>query len=154
MTRFYDDKSFGAMRQINMAGIADVAVGSARSAAVVVNRKTMMANVTIKDFNIEVLAGATCTGTGSMPTEVYTFTLNKSKAGTGALEALGTGTIGTGAQGAANGSILDCAVTSGTAAQLAIGDDLIFQANIGTSLGDASVQVRANVAYVERYVVD
>lgn len=148
MSDFYDDPRWGVKRSITLADNADGAIGSARSAAVELNRKTMFDNVTIKDFNIECLVGATCTGTGGVATEVYTLTIGKSVDGTGAFSAIGTATIGT--AGHADNSVVDAAVTE---TNLDAGDDLVFRAEIGTSLGDNSLVARAHVSYVERFVV-
>jgi hypothetical protein len=147
MSGTYDDLRWGVLHQMTLSNNADAAIGSARAAAVVLARKTFMENVTVKDFNLEVVVGATCTGTGGVATEVYTLIIGKSAAGTGAVSAIGTATVGTG--GAADDSVVDGTVTE---TNFSSGDDIVFQASIGTSLGDNSLVARANISYVERYV--
>ena len=146
MSDFYDSARFGARHVLVMQKAADAALGSAAAAQTVYNRKTMMMAVTIKDWNLEVLTGATCTGTGGVTTEVWTLKLGKSAAGTGTISNIGTITVGT--AGAANGTVVDGTVTE---TNLAAGDDLVWYTDAGTALGDNSLIARANVMYVERY---
>jgi len=149
MGGFYDDPRFGVIQQMTLAENADTAIGSARAAAVELNRKTVLTNITVKDWNLECLVGATCTaGTaGAGATEVYTLTIGKSAAGTGTYAAIGTATVGTAGQ--ADNSVLDCTCTE---TNFSAGDDIVFRAEIGTSLGDNSLVARANVSFVERFV--
>ena len=146
MSDFYDSARYGAQHVLIMSKTADGALGSAASAQTVYNRKTMMMNVTIKDWNLEVLTGATCTGTSQVATQVWTLKLGKSAAGTGAISAIGTATVGTAGQ--ADNSVLDASVTE---TNLSAGDDLVWYTDAGTALGDNSLVARANVLYVERY---
>ena len=146
MSDFYDSARYGARKTIVMAKAADAALGSAASAQTVYNRKTMMTNVTIKDWNLEVLTGATCTGTGGVTTEVWTLKIGKSAAGTGTISNIGTITVGT--AGVADSSVVDGTVTE---TNLSAGDDLVWYTDAGTALGDDSLIARANVLYVERY---
>ena len=146
MSDFYDSARYGARNTIVMAKVADGALGSAASAQTVYNRKTMMTNVTIKDWNLEVLANATCTGTGGVTTEVWTLKLGKSAAGTGTISNIGTITVGT--AGVAANSVVDGTVTE---TNLSAGDDLVWYTDAGTALGDDALIARANVLYVERY---
>jgi len=146
MSDFYDSDRYGARHVLVMAKVADGALGSAASAQTEYNRKTMMMAVTIKDWNLEVLTGATCTGTGGVTTEVWTLKLGKSAAGTGSISNIGSITVGT--AGAADNSIVDGTVTE---TNLAAGDDLVWYTDAGTALGDNSLIARANVLYVERY---
>jgi len=143
----YEDPRYGVIQSLCMANAADAAVGSAAAARVELHRKTFLKAVTVKDWNLEVLTGATCTGTGGVVGEVYQLAIGKSLAGTGSLSMLGTAQVGTAGQ--ANDSILDAALTE---TNFAAGDDIIFTAEIGTALGDNSLVARANVSYVERYV--
>jgi len=144
---FYDNPRFGVVQQMTLAKAADAAIGSARAAAAEIDRKTVMTNITVKDFNLEVLVGATCTGTSEVSTQIYLLTVGKSAAGTGAYAAFGTATVGT--AGAADLSVIDGSVTE---TNLAAGDDIVFRAEIGTALGDNSLVARANVSYVEHFV--
>lgn len=146
MSDFYDSARYGARHLVVMANAADAALGSAAAAQTEFNRKTMMTNVTIKDWNLEVLTGATCTGTGGVTTEVWTLKLGKAAAGTGTISNVGTITVGT--AGAANGSVVDGTVTE---TDFSAGDDLVWYTDAGTALGDNSLIARANVLYVERY---
>lgn len=154
----YDDHRYNTVQQMQFANAADATLGSARSARVEVQRKTMLTNIVVKDWNLEVITGATCTGTG-VALESYNFGLAKSAAGTGTLALLGniyiggTSAIETYGVKAADGSVIDGSMT---ASDLTVdaGDDLIFTSEIGTALGDATVQVRANVAFVEQFVAE
>lgn len=144
----YDDHRYNTLQQMVLAKVADGAIGSAAGASrVELNRRTVMANITVKDFNLEVLVGATCTGTGGVATEVYTLTIGKSVDGTGAFSAIGTATVGTAGQ--ADASVLDGSVTE---TNLDAGDDIVFAMEAGTALGDNSLQARAVVSYVEHFV--
>ena len=147
MPQFYDDDRFDVVQHMTLGKAADAALGSAFSAQTKFDVKTMLTNVTIKDWNLRCLVGATCTGTGGVTTEVWTLKLGYSSAGTGALTAIGTATVGTGGQ--ADMSVLDASVTE---TNLAAGDDVIFYTDAGTALGDNSLVVRADVSFVEHYV--
>ena len=106
----YDDPRFGGIIQnLSMAKAADAAIGSANAARSVLQRKTFMKNVTVKDFNIEVITGATCTGTSQVLTQIYQLGIGKSLGGTGDVSILGTALVGTAGQ--ADGSVLDGALT-------------------------------------------
>ena len=146
MSEAYDDPRWGALRNTVLAATSD-AIGSAHSARTELNRRTMMANITVKDFNLEVLTGATCTGTGGVPGETWVLTVGKSLAGTGAFAAFGTASVGTAGQ--ADDTVLNGSVTE---TNLNSGDDLVFAAEIGTALGSNALLARANISYVERYV--
>lgn len=144
----YDDPRFGGIIQsLSMAKAADAAIGSANVARVELQRKTFMKNVTVKDFNIEVITGATCTGTSQVLTQIYQLGIGKALGGTGDVSILGTALVGT--AGAADGSVLDGVLAE---TNFVAGDDIVFSVEIGTALGDNSLIARANVSYVERYV--
>lgn len=150
--RNYSDPTFGSVKDLVLANVADGAIGSANAARAILNRRTMLKNVTIKDFNLQVLVGATCTSTGTsadtvVATETYILGLGKSLAGTGAIVAMGTAQIGT--AGVADDTVLDGSLTE---TDLDEGDDLVFFAEIGTALGDNSLIARMDVSMVERYV--
>jgi len=145
-TRFYDDPAFGVLQRMQLANEADAALGSAFAAQTEFCRKTLMTGITVRDFNLEVTTGATCTGTGGVTTEVWTLKIGKSAAGTGALSAIGTATVGTG--GAADNSVVDASVTE---TDFSAGDDIVFYTDAGTALGDNSLKCRADVSYTERY---
>jgi hypothetical protein len=130
-----------------MANGADAAIGSANASQTILNRQTFFNNVTVTDYNLQVLTGATCTGTGGVATEVYTLGIGKSAAGTGSITLIGTATVGTG--GAADDTVIDGTVTS---TNFDDGDDIVWTAEVGTALGDNSLVARVNVKYVERYV--
>jgi hypothetical protein len=147
MGQFYDDDRFDVVQHMTMGKVADGALGSAFSAQTKFDVKTMLTNVTIKDWNLRCLVGATCTGTSQVATQVWTLKLGYSSAGTGALTAIGTATVGTAGQ--ANMSVLDASVTE---TNLAAGDDLIFYTDAGTALGDDSLIARADISFVEHYV--
>jgi len=148
MSKFYDDPRWGSIKDMALASVGDAAIGSANSARTELNRRTMLNNVTIKDFNLEVLVGATCTGTGGVTTEIYQVAIGKSLDGTGAIVTYGTAQVGT--AGAADNTVIDGSLTE---FNLDAGDDIVFSAEVGTALGDNSLQARAVVSYVERFVV-
>ena len=143
----YEDPRYGVIQSLCLANIADGAIGSAAASRVELHRKTFLKAVTVKDWNLEVLTGATCTGTSQVVGQVYQLAIGKSLAGTGSLSMLGTALVGTAGQ--ADDSVLDATLTE---TNFAAGDDIIFTAEIGTALGDNSLVARANVSYVERYV--
>ena len=148
MGEFYDDPRWGVVQSMVLAKAADGAIGSANATRTELNRRTVLKNITVKDWNLEVLVGATCTGTGGVTTEIYQLAIGKSAAGTGTVATIGTAQVGT--AGAANGSVIDATCTE---TNFDAGDDIIFSAEVGTALGDNSLQARANVSYVERFVV-
>ena len=157
MGDFYSDPRFGVRQNILM-GIGYGAIGSANAARTTLDRHTFMTAVTVKDFNLKVLTGATCTGLASnLNTELYVLCLGKSPAGTG-LEDIGgsawvAGTAASDAPAAsavkaADKSVVDATITE---TDFDAGDDLVFFAEIGTALGDNSLIAHASVDYVERY---
>lgn len=121
-----------------------ITMTSVQAAAGNASRVTIFRNVTVKDWNISMINGATCTGATA-----FAVTLNKSLAGTGALVALGTATL---AGTAANLSVVDAAVTTGTDANCLAGDDIIVATVAGTALPADSIQYVAYMDYVERLV--
>ena len=135
MSDFYDDPRWGVVQTMVLANVADGAIGSANAARAELNRRTLLKNITVKDWNLEVLVGATCTGTGGVTTEIYQLAVGKSAAGTGAIATIGTAQVGTG--GAANDSVIDATCTE---TNFDAGDDIIFSAEVGTALGDNSLQ--------------
>lgn len=147
MGQFYDNDRHDCIQTLTMGKAADAALGSAFSAQTKFDVKTMLTNVTIKDWNLRCLVGATCTGASQVATQVWTLKLGYSAAGTGTLTAIGTATVGTAGQ--ADMSVLDASVTE---TNLAAGDDLIFYTDAGTALGDNSLVARADVSFVEHYV--
>lgn len=142
---FYDDARYGVVQTLRMGtDLTRSAANSSVAAAVVeLDRMTMMTAVTIKDWNIKVVNGATCTGANLL----FDFSLSKSLAGTGALAQFGSAAVGT----AADGSVIDCAVTTET--DLAAGDDLVLTREIGTPLPAGTMGIEADVAFVEKFTV-
>jgi len=148
----YDDQRYYTIQSMSLADTSD-AIGTAAAARAVLHRKTMLKAITVKDWNVEALVGATCTGTGGVTTEVYQLAIGKSTGGTGSVTTYGTayvgGTAGAyGSGGAADNSVVDASLTE---FNLAAGDDIIFSAEVGTALGDNSLVARANVSYVETF---
>ena len=144
-------------RQNILLGAGYGAIGSANAARTYLDRHTFMTAVTVKDWNLKVLTGATCTGLPSnLNTELYVLCLGKAPAGTG-LEDIGgsawvAGTAASDAPAAsavaaADVSVVDAAITE---TDFDAGDDIIFFAEIGTALGDNSLIAHASVDYVER----
>jgi hypothetical protein len=147
MSDFYDDSRYGVTQSMVLAKAADGAIGSANASRTELNRRTLLKNVTVKDWNLEVLTGATCTGTGGVSTEIYQLAIGKSLGGTGSISTFGTAQVGT--AGAADNSVIDATCTE---TNFVAGDDIVFSAEVGTALGDNSLVARANISYVERFV--
>lgn len=139
-TRFYDDPAYGVLQRMTLANEADAALGSAFASQTTFARETMMTGVTIKDFNVVVLSGCTCTGAGA-----WTLKIGKSAAGTGAISAIGTASATT----HADDTVIDGSVTE---TNLDAGDDLVFYHDAGTALGDNALACKAVVSYTEHYV--
>ena len=144
----YDDPKWGVIQEMVLGKAADAAIGSANAARAVLQQITLLKNITVKDLNLEVKTGATCTGTGGVTTEVYTLKVGKVLGGT-ASTAIAFGTLSVGTAGQANASILDGSLTE---TNLVAGDDIQFFAEIGTALGDNSLVAKAHLSYVEHYV--
>lgn len=138
-TRFYDDPAFAVLQRMELAKAADAALGSAFAAQTEFDRKTVMTGITVRDFNVEVRTGATCTGAGA-----WTLKVGRSAAGTGTISAFGTAAIST----AADGTVVDGTVTE---TDFSAGDDIVFYHDAGTALGDNSLIARAAISYTERY---
>jgi len=137
---FYDDPRFGAVHSMNLRGKA--AQTSVRAARVEADRRTMLRAVTIKDWNVFFVDGATTTGT-ALATK-FKMCIAKSVAGTGTVTPFGTAYCGT----QANGTVQDGSVTE---TDLDAGDDLLLTYEAGTALPAGAVQCEADVSYVERY---
>ena len=139
MPSFYDDPRFGVVQNIHL-GTGHAANTSVIGTRVELDRKTMLQAVTIKDWNVQVITGATCTGGINL-----NVAISKSLGGTGTVTPFGSAAIGT----QANGSVLDGALTTET--NLAAGDDLIFSHEVGTALPAGTIKCEADVSYVEVY---
>jgi len=135
----YDDPRFGVVQTIHM-GTAKTKNTSVIGTRVEIDRKTMLTAVTVKDWNVQVLDGATCTGGVN-----FNIALSKSLAGTGAVTPFGSAAVAS----QADGSILDASVTTET--DLSAGDDLVLSYEVGTALPAGALRVEADVSYVERY---
>ena len=120
------------------------AMTSVQASAATVARITVMRAVTIQDWNVQVLNGATCTGAGA-----FVITLNRSLAGTGANAAIGTATI---AGTAANDTVVDATVVTGTGANMAAGDDIVIATVAGTALPADAVRFNVYVDAIQRLV--
>ena len=136
---FYDDPRFGVRQNIHL-GTSKAANTSVIGTRVEIARKTLMEAVKIKDWNISVRDGCTCTGGIN-----FNVALSKSLAGTGAVTPFGSHAVGT----AADTAILDAAVT--TEQSFAAGDDIVLSYEVGTALPAGTLQVEADVSYVETY---
>ena len=160
MGEFYADARYGT-RQNVAVGQGYGAIGSANASRTNLGRHTFMTAVTIKDWNLKVAIGATCSGNASnLNTELYVLCLGKAPAGTGLeiLDGAGSAWIaGTAASdapaasavAAANSTVLDQSLSADV--NFAAGDDIVFFAEIGTALGDDSLIAHASVDYVEHY---
>jgi hypothetical protein len=144
---FYDDPRYGVVQSMVLAKKADGTIGSANSTRGELERRTLLKNITVKDWNLEVLTGATCTGTSQVTTQIYQLAIGKSVDGTGSISTIGTAAVGT--AGAADNTVIDASCTE---TDFDAGDDIIFSVEVGTALGDNSLAARANVSYVERFV--
>ena len=140
MGGFYDDPRFGVIQTQTLRGKASQT--SVRAARVEADRRTMLKNVTIKDWNVFFVDGATTTGAAA--TTAFKICLAKAAAGTGAVTPFGTALCGT----QANGSVLDGSLTE---TNLDAGDDLVLSYEAGTALPAGTVQVESDVSLVERY---
>jgi hypothetical protein len=131
---FYDDARYRTRQTITFPD-SGALNGTAASAADV-SRQRVMFPVRVIDANGYYIAGGTDAG-------VLKLTLNKSLAGTGALEAFGTLVIGTQAT-------LSTKNITVTETDLAADDEIVIQRAAGTS--DKVANVRINVGVRERFV--
>lgn len=136
MTRTYSDDTYGAHLTLNMGNKGSLD-GTYQSAVDIV-RHTWMNPVTVIDANFAWLTGGTNWGADTV---LY---LGKSTAGTGAVTAFCTATMGT------DGTQADATVQDATCTETSFdaGDDIVFQA-IGT-IGLASI-VNPIVEYKETF---
>ena len=131
MARSYSDPSYGSKKSLNLL---DTAALNGTAAAATDQVYTFMTPVQVQDWNVRV----TTAGAGTSRDVI----LGKSLAGTGAVTAIGTITVGT----ASVDTVTDGTVT---ATSFATGDDLVVQL-AGTG---ATVAVVAPVVqYVETFV--
>lgn len=142
ISKQYDNHSYNVFQRLHM-GTGRAANTSVIGSRVEIDRKTMMANVSIKDWNIQIIEGATSTGTHNPGR--FNVALSKSLGGTGALVPMGSAVIGT----AANGIIVDASLTE---TNLVAGDDLIMSYEVGTALPAGTIQVAGDVSYVQHFV--
>lgn len=142
MAGTYDDPRWGSVKTIH-AGTGRAANTSVIPTRVEIDRKTMFGNVTIKDWNIQVIDGDTSTGTQNSGR--WNIAISKSLAGAGAVTPFGSAVIGT----AADGSVADATLTE---TNFSAGDDLVVSYEVGTALPAATLKVEADVSLVERYV--
>jgi hypothetical protein len=112
------------------------------AADTVLDRRTFMEAVTVKDWNLVFKSGDTCTGTDD--TARWVLILGKSLAGTGAVTTIGSAVVGT----QADNSVLDDAVTE---TNFAAGDDIVLQVSAGTILPAGAINVTSDVSYVDRF---
>jgi len=135
---FYDHPRYGVQQTLHM-GYGKAKNTSVIASRVEIDRKTMMKAVTIKDWNIHVIDGATCTGA-----TLFNIAISKSLAGTGAVTPFGSQAM----TAVANGTVVDASLTE---TNFAAGDDLVVSYEAGTALPAGALQVEADVDYVERY---
>ncbi len=132
MSRTYSDPSYGSKKSIELL---DTAALNGTAAAATDQVYTVMAPITVTDWNVRV----TTAGSGTLRNVI----LGKSLGGTGTVTAIGTIAVGT----ASADTVKDGTVTS---TSLVAGDDLVVQI-AGTG---ATVAVVAPVVqYVEKFVV-
>lgn len=138
----YDDSRFGVSQHMHL-GTGRAAGTSVVGSRLEIDRKTMMSAVTIKDWNVQVLTGATATGTQN--SNRYNIGISKSLGGTGAVTPFGSAVI----TAAADGSVVDGSLTE---TNMVAGDDLILSYEVGTALPAASaLRVEGDVMLVERF---
>ena len=142
MSLRYDDARYGAVHSMHL-GTAKAANTSVIATRVEIDRKTMLRAVTIKDWNVQVLNGATCTGTQN--SNRFNIAISKSLAGTGAVTPMGSAVIGT----AADGAVVDSSLTE---TNLTAGDDLVLSYEVGTALAAGTLRVEADVSMVEKFL--
>jgi len=136
----YDDPRYGVVQRMTLRGKA--AQTSVIGARVEADRRTLMTGITVKDFNVFFVDGATTTGAAA--TTAFKVGLAKSLGGTGAVTLFGTAVVGT----QANGSVLDGAVTE---TSFVAGDDIVLSYEAGTALPAGALQIEADVSYVEQF---
>ncbi len=138
----YDDNRFQTIQRGHL-GSGRAANTSVIGSRVEIDRKTMLSPVTIKDFNVQIIGGATSTGTDN--SERFNVAIGKSLGGTGAIVPMGSAVIGT----AADGEVVDASLTE---TDLVAGDDLVLSYEIGTSLPAGILKVEGDFSFVERFV--
>ncbi len=133
----YDDGRYGVSQVLQMRAIANQT--SVIASRTVIARHTFMEAVTVTDFNVRAIVGATQTSgfTG--------ISLNKSAAGTGALSGIGTASLSTNA----DNSVIDGSVTE---TNFAAGDDLVLAYEAGTALPAGKFRCDADVLYKQHFV--
>lgn len=135
----YDEEN----RKVLTLGVAHGNQTSANSSTIVLDRRTFMAAVTVKDWNLAFKLGDTCTGTADIAR--WVLSVGKSLGGTGAVAVMGSAIVGT----QADDSVLDETLTE---TDFVAGDDIVFQLGEGTVLPLGNITVAADVSYVERFV--
>lgn len=129
----YDDGRYGTKQVLSLRETGALNGTDASATEVAACRMTVMQPVTVKDFNAFCIAGGT--------NATRSITLGKSAAGTGAISAIGTISVGT----SATGAVLDGSVTE---TNLSAGDDLVIT-TIGTSTTVENLS--PNVMVVEHF---
>lgn len=142
ISKQYDNHSFNAFQRMHL-GTGRAANTSVVGSRVEIDRKTMFEAVTIRDWNLQIIEGATSTGTHNPGR--FNVALSKSLAGTGALVPMGSAVIGT----AADGIVVDGTLTE---TDMVAGDDLIMSYEAGTALPAETIKVEGDVSYVQRFV--
>lgn len=139
----YDDGRYTTLQNFHFGqGIA--AQTSTIAARVEIERKTMMQGVTIKDWNVQVITGATFTGTGANFAGMD-IAISKSLGGTGDVTPFGSATLNTNA----DATVLDATCTE---TNLVAGDDLVLSYEAGTGAPALAPRCEADVQYVEKFV--
>jgi hypothetical protein len=146
MGNFYDNHRYSGNQVIPMRQLA--AQTSVIASDTIVARHTWMHAVTVKDWNLVIKSGDVLTGTAD--SESWIVSLGKSAAGTGAVAVMGSSKMSAVLQGgtyAAN-TVVDCTLTE---TDFAAGDDIVLQYEAGTALPAGTLQVDADVMYVEKF---
>jgi len=137
MTDFYDSDQYGVDQTLHIRSIANQT--SVIASQTVIARHTFMKAVTVTDWNLRALVGATQTS------GFTAISLNRSVAGTGSLSAFGTASLSTNA----NNTVVDDSVTANQ--NFDAGDDIVLAFDAGTALPAGVFRVEADVNYRRRY---
>lgn len=146
MSQFYNDSRYGTWKNSRMApasAVTATSAGGATATALTGYSMKLMENVVVTDFNIRITTGQTNTSA-----QCFSYILNYSLAGTGAVTALGTATA---AAAIADASFINGSVTS---TQLAAGDVLLLYQSAGTVLPASSIVLGpCEITMKERFTV-
>jgi len=146
MGGFYSDSRYVTSKNLSLRGIA--VQTSVIASDTVIERRTLMEAITVKDWNVVVRSGDVLTGTADSAS--WRVAIGKSAAGTGAITGIGTAKLSALSIGGtySNNTVVDGSLTE---TNFSAGDDIVFYYKAGTALPAGTVRLDADVLYVERY---